>query len=743
MKQALVAVVLALCPVLLTGGIEHYRLDLAAPINLWDEAIPLGNGLTGGLLWGSGNELRLSLDRGDLWDLRPHTAFTLPGFNYAAVVDLATSGRTNELNREYSRVSHVPTKLPGGRLVLSLDPQFQAESFHLDMKRGVGTVEFGNRRAECFFSATEPVAMMFVPGPAPKLQLVPNEVVKTIGLNPASVHTDSRSTWLVQDAAQGFRYVILAAASPVKDGTVVAIAITTSRDAGDPLALARRRAGNALQREYSKLLEAHIEWWAGFWARSSIAIPDAKILQHYNLVQYFYGAASRLGAPPMPLQGVWTADDGKLPPWHGDYHHDLNTQLTYWAYLASGHFDEGRAFLDLMWSLRPRHEEFARTFFGLHKGLVVPGVMALDGSPMGSWFQYTLSPTMGAWVAQSFYLHWRYEMNRTFLAQRAYPYCAGVGEALVELLKPDPADGRLKLPLSSSPEIHNNSQRAWVKPNSNFDLALLAWLFEANAEMAAALGKQEDAKHWRACRSRLDPLAVNGESGSLQVAPGESLGESHRHHSQLMAIYPLGLLNLEGTERDRRIIDASFAEVKRLGTSRWCGYSFSWMAAMRARAGRGAEALYFLSTFVESFVLRNGFHVNGEQTRKGLSDSHYRAFTLEGNFAAAQAVHEMLLQSWGGRVRVFPAMPPAWRDASFRNLRAEGGFSISAERRDGRTIAVSVAATVERSLRLKNPFDGRAFDHNLPLEQRGDEIRCSLPAGRTLELREAASIGQH
>ena len=119
--------------------------------------------------------------------------------------------------------------------------------------------------------------------------------------------------------------------------------------------------------------------------------------------------------------------------------------------------------------------------------MVVPGVMALDGKPMGVWYQYSLSPTMGAWVAQSFYWHWRYTMDPQFLKERAYPYCSGIAEALVGLMKPD-KNGKLKLALSSSPEIHNNFQQAWLTPNSNFDLALIRWIFGANAEMADALG---------------------------------------------------------------------------------------------------------------------------------------------------------------------------------------------------------------------------------------------------------------
>jgi len=718
---------------------EPYRLTLDAPIDRWDEAIPLGNGLMGGLLWGSGNELRLSLDRGDLWDLRPHPGFIQRGFNYRTVIDLASSGQADRLNKEYSRVSDFPTKLPGARLVVTLDPRFRAQSFRLDLRRATATVDFGEQSAECFFSANQPVALMFVPGSAPHLDLIANEAVNKLGYPPATLGRDAHSVWLEQTAAQGFYYAIIAAARPVQRGTLLAIAVTTNHEDPDALALARQRTEQALNQGAAKLRDAHEAWWADFWATSSVSLPDAKIAQQYNLAQYFYGAASRSGAPPMPLQGVWTADEGKIPPWHGDYHNDLNTQLTYWAYLASGHFDEGRSFLELMWSLKARHEEFARSFFGLHQGLIVPGVMALDGSPMGAWFQYSLSPTMGAWVAQAFYLHWRYGMNSVFLSDWAYPYCAGIGEALAGLLTRDPRTGTLTLPLSSSPEIHNNFQSAWLKSPSNFDLSLVRWLFAANAEMAAALGKKIDAARWTGLLAQLPPLAVAGESGPLLVAPGEPLAESHRHHSQLMAIFPLGILNTEGTVGDRRIIRSSFDQVDRLGTKQWTGYSFSWMAAMRARAGLGEEALKFLTTYAESFTLRNGFHCNGEQTRKGLSDFHDRAFTLEGNFAAAQAVHEMLLQSWGGRIRVFPAVPASWRDASFKNLRAEGGFAVSAMRREGRTLKVSVKATVAQELRLKNPFGGRAYKHSLPVQESGDEIRASLLPGQVLELKEAGS----
>jgi alpha-L-fucosidase 2 len=159
-----------------------------------------------------------------------------------------------------------------------------------------------------------------------------------------------------------------------------------------------------------------------------------------------------------------------------------------------------------------------------------------------------------------------------------------------------------------------------------------------------------------------------------------------------MALHPFNLITVEGSWLDRKMIEATLAEWDRFGTGEWTGYSFSWMSALRARVGRAEEAHRLLSIFCEAFVLRNGFHANGDQSGKGYSGFTYRPFTLEGNFLAMNAVHEMLLQSWSpqpGRpdtevIRIFPACPEAWPDAEFADLRAEGGHRVSARRRSGR-----------------------------------------------------------
>jgi alpha-L-fucosidase 2 len=281
------------------------------------------------------------------------------------------------------------------------------------------------------------------------------------------------------------------------------------------------------------------------------------------------------------------------------------------------------------------------------------------------------------------------------------------------LMKPDAKTGKLKLSLSTSPEMHNNTQAAWLTPNSNHDLALLRWLFAANEEMASALGRNDAAKKWKTALLNLDELAVEGDAGALRLSPDESQTTSHRHFAHLMAIYPLGILNRDGTDRDRAIIDASLEQLEQLGDKSY------WRAQARAE-----QALESLQKYLP-ITRPNGFHCNYLKNP---------VVTLEGDFAAGQAVHEMLLQSWGGTLRIFPAIPAQWKDAAFERLRAEGGFIVSARRVAGKTVSVTITATVDQSLSLVNPFGDVAFHADREVTRAGDLIRCDLKANQTLKL---------
>jgi hypothetical protein len=156
-----------------------------------------------------------------------------------------------------------------------------------------------------------------------------------------------------------------------------------------------------------------------------------------------------------------------------------------------------------------------------------------------------------------------------------------------------------------------------------------------------------------------------------------------------------------------------------------------------------AEAAYHnLDVFVNAFVLRNGFHVNGDQTGMGFSSFTYRPFTLEGNFLATQAVHEMLLQSWGPRpgtgdppvIRLFPATPWRWHEASFDDLRAEGGHRVSARRVRNGTVWFRIVAGSDGPLRIRDNFGGRVPQWNREdVRRAGRDFEVAVRAGEGVE----------
>ena len=706
----------------------------------WDEGIPLGNGMIGALVWKKGDSLRMSLDRADLWDLRPVAEFSGPEFRFAWVRDHVLKNDYEPVHKmgdvPYDR-DPAPTKIPAAALEFDISALGEVESVRLSLSEAVCRVRWKNgARLTVFVHATEPVGWFQFEGlPAgarPKLvppayaaaapasdagknSLDPRSLA-SLGYPEPELEGDETSIRYHQEGWGGMSYEVAVDWDLPQAGVLTGVwsisSVYPETEAGPAawgqgMELAPNSAAQALKRTLVRDLDSHAAWWKSFWAKSTVRLPDPVLEKQWYLETYKFGAASRRGAPPITLQAVWTADDGRLPPWKGDFHNDLNTQLSYWPCYSGNRLEEGLAFLDWLWAIKPRSEEYTRRYFGVD-GLNVPGVATLDGAPMGGWIQYSLGPTVSAWLAHHFWLHWRYSNDRTFLEERAYPYLKGVAVFLDAVAERRP-DGKRKLPLSSSPEINDNRIDAWFKETTNFDLALIRWLYGAAAVMADELALAEESARWRTILGEWPDLALAEDDGRLLVAPGYPLKESHRHFSHLMAIHPLGLIDRSRGEADQRTIRGALAELDRLGPDWWCGYSYSWLGNMAARAADGDKAAQALRTFAECFCLPNSFHANGDQSKSGKSKMTYRPFTLEGNFAFASGIQEMLLQSHTGAVRVFPAVPASWGDVSFDCLRAEGGFLVSAVKKDGKLIEVRIRSENGGRLRLENPFPGLAF----------------------------------
>lgn len=703
----------------------RHDLHFTNVVTRWDEALPLGAGLLGALVWGDGQPLKISLDRTDLWDLTPVPEFQGPDYNLDTVLRWRRQGRHQDLVKlledPYNRPA--PTRIPAGRIQLDLGTAGAVVESSLQLRTATARVRCaGGATIEVLVHATHPIGLIRIrglKGVQPRLVApafggtVRNPAAGGIGagdlsqLNypPPQEQRESTAQSFLQKGALGFSFAA-ALEWQERDGEWVgAWSVASSFEGDDPLQMARRRVSTALEQSMEDWIQSHQRWWESYWQKSSLSLPNPILERQWFLETYKFGAASRRGAPPISLQGPWTADDGQLPPWKGDYHHDLNTQLSYWPCYSGNRLEEGLSYLDWLWATRSNCVAWTRRFFNL-PGLNVPMTSDLANQQIGGWRQYTHSFTTAAWLAQHFYLHWKYSGDLQFLRDRAWPYLREASVFIEAASAPREPGAKRTLPLSSSPEIHDNRPEAWFENITNYDLALVRWLTGATAELAETLQLSEEAARWRRVCSEFPALALS-QQGVLLVAPDAPLRESHRHFSHLMAMHPLGLLDVRDGSEAERIVRASLRDLEQLGTAFWCGYSFAWLGNLAARAGDGAGAERALEIFARAFTLRNSFHCNGDQSGKGYSTMTYRPFTLEGNFAAAAGVQEMLLQSHRGVIEVFPAIPDAWQDVAFRSLRAQGAFLVSAARRGGIVRELEVLAERDGTCRLKSPWSGR------------------------------------
>lgn len=699
-------------------NLVKYNLSFPALANKWDEAMPLGDGMLGALVWGKGEKLRLSLDRADLWDERLSIT-QLDKYNWKWVQE-------NVKNKTYGNVQKVlddaysntyPTKLPAGAMEFNISSFGKVTSNVLDIKTAINTIKFQDGTVfKCFVHASQNQGVFIFENlkntsALPKL-ITHNYVgtIKTVddnshagadlqklGYTKGYVKKTANSILYKQPIYNGKYYEILIKWTKTGNKLVGSWTVSNNKPA---------KLNNLTVREETNLLKSHKVWWANFWSKSAISVPDTLIQRQYYLEQYKLGSVARKGAPAINLQTVWTADNGSLPPWKGDFHNDLNTQLSYWPTYTSNHLAEGKTYTDWLWKVKGESEKYTKNYFGV-KGLNIPGVATVNGYPMGGWIQYAMSPTVSAWCSQYFYWQWKYSMDKKFLIEQAYPYITQSATFLenITFLK----DGVRMLPLSASPEYNNNDITAWFTLWSNFDLGLAKFLFNASAEVCEAKGDKEGQRHWLTILSQLPDFDTN-ETG-FTVAPGENLSQSHRHMSPYMAIYPLALLDYNKPE-DKIRIDNSFRQLELKGTRAWCGYSFSWMASLYARAFQADKAVKQLQIFASNFCSPNSFHLNGDQKGGQYSDLTDRPFTLEGNFAFAQGVNELLLQSRGDYIQVFPAVPNNWKDVSFRDLRAEGAFLISASMVNGVPEKVTVFAEEGGDLKIKFPFKTLVVKNN-------------------------------
>jgi hypothetical protein len=407
--------------------------------------------------------------------------------------------------------------------------------------------------------------------------------------------------------------------------------------------------------------EAHQKWWHRFYPAAFVSVPDARLEAFYWIQMYKLGAASREGGPAIDLFGPWY----RTSTWPGIWW-NLNIQLTYWPTLAGNHLEVGDNYLKLV------DDCFESVFLPQR-----------DGKMLGDF----------VWALHNYWWQLRFAGDWEGVQARWVPKARSMLEGYTRRLKPN-ADGRLELPDLGSPEFKG------FQPfrNPNYNLGLLRWLLSALIEADERAGNpaSPERAEWKRLQTMLVDYPVD-ETG-LRIASDQPLDESHRHFSHLLPLYPLYQLNPDEPQT-RELLVRSLRHWHQIGDGKaLAGYSFTGGAALYASLGMGDDALGMLHSFLNNAKGRGTFYANTMYAEAGGHNP-----VIETPLSGASAVMDLLLQSWGGKIRVFPAVPGAWSEVAFHQLRAMDGFLISARRERGQTAWVEIQSEAGEPCLLNVP----------------------------------------
>lgn len=712
-----------------TDFLESHDMIWEVPPARWLEGIPLANGDIGALIWGDGEPLKITLDKYDAWDTyevvptdvtyeglresiqQPHEPLTRD--TYLAAWRIYPEGRS-------------PTRLPLPRAELDFGGPFEWQSGRLRLAEAAAEINglAGGKPVQIrvLTHANQNVLVIQVTGDQAKAARVRvgwnhlkegvRDALQRWGYPEPEVRADEEGGTFHMKATSGYELAIVWQRKMNEEGTEaeIRLALLSTEDAPQPLEAAKKLCRSFEEAEAG--IERHRQWWREYWQRSYISVPDARLEALYFIEMYKLACSSRPGKWPITLQGLWT-HDGRMPPWNGDYHLDLNVQESYWPIYTGNHLELGEPLYRVFSACIPRWREQCKRFFGfdgIWSGCAIGprGERIFGYSTVEFWTGNT------AWLAHHYWLHYLYSQDEDFLRERALPMMELAFLTYANLLEPGD-DGKLHLPVSYSPEYYEGFFEAYT-PDAHCDLALLRFLIDAIVKAHSVLNtdnfivdrarevSETLTDYPRESPRRESRINERNFDDRLLVSADTRLSFSHRHHAHLMAVHPLGLITMEGGEDDRALIRGSLHEISRYGFGEWTGWSYPWMSLIASRAEYGNMAWQMLDLYSNAFISTNTFHINGDSKMYGLSMWTYEPMTLEGGFGAAAAMMEMLLQSHGECIRVFPAVPSRWHEAFFANLRAEGAFVVTSKLEDDRVLFVRIRSEAGKACCLRNPF---------------------------------------
>lgn len=428
-------------------------------------------------------------------------------------------------------------------------------------------------------------------------------------------------------------------------------------------------------------IKRHRQWWHQYYPESFISLPDARMESFYWIQQYKLASATREGKPPIDLMGPWF----RYTPWPA-YWFNLNIQLTYSPLFTANRLGLSKGLIKMIDDAEENlaanvPQEYRPQGAGVSRSgsidMISPVDVFKERDPDASDAQLEMGNL--TWMLYYYWLQYRYTMDEE-LKNNLFPILKKNINYYIDIMHKG-EDGKWHLPYTYSPEYPGGVTR-----DCNYDLSLFRW----GCQTLLQINPQDElAEKWKDILLNLTDYPK--DSTGLRIGADVGFSTSHRHYSHMLMIYPLYMMNWDQTE-NRELIRKSLEHWHNFPGALQ-GYSFTGGASMYAMMGNGEKAVNYLNQLLDRYVKPNTMYMETGPV-------------IETPLSAATSIQELLLQSWGNTIRVFPAVPAEWKDVAFRSLRTEGALLISAVRKGGQTRWIKVKSLVGGVCTIRPGMEG-------------------------------------
>lgn len=511
----------------------------------------------------------------------------------------------------------------------------------------------------------------------------------------------------------------------VQEGNKRRIVATVSQESREQNAIASaiRTVQEGLKQASEQLENEHTTWWHDFYRKTTfVTFPDKRFESFYWAQYYKFASTARPGKPVVDLQGVWPTWD---TPWTAIWM-NLNIQLTY-SWQAKANLGElAQPLWDALWNNRDNLRRNVTDIAGqetwvdaacLPRTATYDFHAPLDPAATVDNNQYEVGNL--TWTLFYYWQHCLAYGDTRQLTERLFPLLKAAVNLFFHIRTEH--NGKYGLPPTASPEYTKSN----VGPNATYDLANLRWGLQTLIDIDTTYHLNDPMlPEWKDFLNNLVDFPYSEETGFKVSDKYEFIDTSHRHYSHLFMIYPYHMLDWESAEDRPRM---------ELSVNRWKGnqgYSRTGKAAMLASKGDGDGALEQMEIFLQRFVKPNTLYAETGPV-------------IETPMAAVSTLHELYMQDWGDKIRVFYGTPSAWKNASFINLRAKGAFLISASRQDGKSVFIQVESEKGGLCRLQTGMpseniqvqntQGEPIQFTLVSEENG-VIEINMQAGDVVQV---------